>query len=268
MSIWAWLTGSVHAQEHLYINYALTPPARELLTYSTCILDPHAQVDLKPGQQRGHHFYAYLSLVELAAGSPADEDAKKRHIPLLGQNQDWGSHLLDIRTQAWWDYLLEDVAKNAIAKGYDGFFLDTVDSAAQLPGGALAHEQRLIQFIRTLHERWPQKRIILNRGFDLLPSLKGCLTGVLVESVYQSFNTTTRLAQPQKPSDVEWIESKIRTAQALGLKVYAVDYTPVERIDLARATVKKLRTLGCVPFITTPELRGYVIAPKLPLKKE
>jgi hypothetical protein len=264
MSLWSWLIGITTAAEHLYINYGDKPDPLDLVTYQTCILDPHSKVDLQPGQKRGHTFYAYMSLVELAAGSPADELAKKRSLTSVGLNEDWNSHLLDITTEAWANYLLEDIATPAVAKGYNGFFLDTADSITKLPQKeGQVYEKRLISFVKMLHQLWPQLPIIINRGFELLPQLQGVATAVLVESVFETFDAKTQQPVSQSPADVAWITQRIQTAQVLGFKVYAVDYTAVERVDLARAAVKKLRALGCVPLVTTLNLRGTVIAPRL-----
>jgi polysaccharide biosynthesis protein PelA len=270
MSLWAtWLLGTAAAaQERLYINYSHEPKAADLLAYETCILDPHCNAELQPGHALGHQFYAYISLVELAAGSPADDAAKKRSVPTVGENKDWSSHLLNVQHASWLDYVLEDCAAPAVGKGYDGFFLDTTDSATHLPGGAIAHEPRLIQAITALHTRWPEKRIVINRGFPLLPKLKTLLHGVLVESVYQSFDASSKALRPCSTADVQWIEARIRETQAMGLKVYAVDYAPAERLDLARSTVKKLQALGTIPLVTTPTLSGIIIAPRALPKKQ
>jgi polysaccharide biosynthesis protein PelA len=262
MALLSWLLGSSPAAERLFINYSHVPRAVDLLAYDTCILDLHAEVDLKPGKALGHKFYAYLSLVELAAGSPADDLAKKRSVPVIGANENWGSHVLDISSPAWWEHLLEDGAAVAVERGFDGIFLDTADSAARLPGGAVAHEGRLLDLIHAIHRRWPQQRILINRGFDLLPKLQGVLSGVMVESVFQGFDVATKLYRPNSEADVKWLAAHIKKAQALGLRVYAVDYTPVESLALARETATALRELGCVPLVTTHDLSGIVIAPK------
>ena len=72
------------------------------------------------------------------------------------------------------------------------------------------------------HQRWPKKSIVLNRGFELLPELKDVLSGVLVESVYQGFDPTTKRYRAVDPQGSEWLEARIHEAQALGLAVYAV----------------------------------------------
>lgn len=261
----ALVTGMATAAQpatRLYINYSPKPPGRDLLAYDLCILDPHAKVDLQPGHELGHQFLAYLSLVELAKGSQADAAASKREVPLVGSNEDWASHVLDVTSAAWREFILEDCAAAAVAKGYDGFFLDTLDSVDHEGIRDKGQARRaMTSIVRALHERWPKLRLVVNRGFGMLAELAPSLSGVLVESVYQSFDPTTKHYQAVAAEGSHWVEARIREAQALGLTVYAVDYVPPTQRLLAEETVKRLRALHCVPLITTPGLNGQIIAP-------
>ena len=259
-SLFLFLTGLAKVSgQGLFIDYSPKPRAADLLKHELCILDPHAKVDLKPAQQKGHRILAYLSLTELAKGSPAAAKAEQRQVPFLGKNEAWDSHLLDVQSAAWRTFMLEDCAASAAAQGFDGFFLDTADSVQRL-SDPQAGAQALADLIRQLHHRWPTKKIVLNRGFELLPDLKAVLTGVLVESVYQGFDPSTKRYQAVDTQGSEWLEARIREAQALGLAVYAVDYVHPVQKALARRTAERLKNLGCIPLITTPELRGTVLA--------
>lgn len=261
-SLLLFITGlGVAKAESLFIDYSLKPKAAALLKYSLCILDPSAQVDLKPAQQKGHRILAYISFVELAKGSPAATAAENRKVPHVGQNEAWDSHLLDVQSKAWQDFILDDCAASAVAKGFDGFFLDTADSVQRL-ADPHAGWRALSKIIRQLHQRWPKKSIVLNRGFELLPELKAVLSGVLVESVYQGFDAATKRYQATNADGIRWVEARIREAQALGLKVYAVDYVHPVQKPLARRTAARLQQLGCTPLLTTPDLLGEVLAPQ------
>lgn len=259
-SLFLFLTGLAKVGgQSLFIDYSPKPKAAELLKHELCILDPHAEADLKPAQQKGHRILAYLSLVEIAKGSPAAAAAEQRKVPFVGKNEAWDSHLLDIQSAAWRSFMIDDCAAGAMAQGFDGFFLDTADSVQRL-SDPKAGVRALTDVIRQLHQRWPKKNIVLNRGFELLPELKSVLTGVLVESVYQGFDPSTKRYRAVDAQGSEWLESKIREAQALGLAVYAVDYVHPVQKALARRTVERLKKLGCTPLITTHELRGTVLA--------
>lgn len=251
--------------EALFIDYSPKPKLAKLTAPTLCIVDPHATVDLKTAHERGHRVLAYLSVVELAKGSPAAKTAEAKKVPFIGTNPDWNSHVLDILDPAWARFLINDCAAPAVSMGFDGFFLDTVDSLERVAGADAAKlaacHAAILGLVQALDQRWPRAQIVINRGFDLLPRLQPHLDGLLVESVYQGFDPATKRYRATDAEGVTWIETRIRAAQKLNLPVYAVDYTsPVQR-DLARATAERLRALGCVPFVTTHDLTGKGLAP-------
>ena len=261
----ALFAGVVHAADpsaRLYINYSRNPSPQDLLACELSILDPHAKADLKPGHDRGHRFLAYLSLVELAKGSLPEVEAVNRGVPFLAANDHWESHVMDVTSSQWNHFMLDDVAAPAIAKGFDGFFLDTVDAVSHSvfkdKSGA---REAVIQMVRELHQRWPTKPIVVNRGFELLDALSPLIAGVLVESVYQSFDPATKSYQTVPEEGTKWVETQIRKAQARKLQVYVVDYVEPTNQRLADETVQRILKLGCIPLITTPGLEGRIVAP-------
>ena len=249
----------------LYLNYSAEPHPQDLTVFDCCILDPNAKADLGPGHSLGGTFLAYISLVEVQRGSPAEKLAATNNVPFVGQNAEWGSRLLDITSPGWAPMIVEGIAKPAITKGYDGFFLDTIDSTAllakQSPKKAAAYQQAVVRLIKDLHARFPKARIVTNRGFDLVNEISSVIDGVLVESVYETFDPATKRYKSVSPKDTEWIEGRIRSVQMTGLPVYAVDYVDPGQNELAKKTAMKLSGLGCVPFVTTHELHGTSLAP-------
>jgi hypothetical protein len=250
--------------ETLYINYSNKVNAAELTKHDLSILDPHAKVDLTPAHQAGHRVLAYLSVVELANGSEADAAARAHGVSFVGANDAWRSHIMDVGTQEWRDYVLDDAAKKIVERGFDGFFLDTIDTVETIADG---NEKRLkqlheavVHLVRELHARWPKQRIIVNRGFATLKALQPILHGVLIEGTYQDFDPETKRYRPVNDEGRAWVEARVREAQALKLPVYAVDYVSPTNKKLARQTADKLRALGCVPLVTTHGLTGVVLA--------
>jgi polysaccharide biosynthesis protein PelA len=259
MALLAWLSLPAMA-DTLYLNYSHQPDATAIAQRTISIVDAHAVLDLTKAKAQGTKLFAYISLVELAKGSPAADLAAKRSVPVIGKNTDWNSLVLDVRTTAWQDYLLEDAAAPAFARGFDGLFFDTADSVARIEGDRAAAERSLIATIAAIKARWPTKLLILNRGFDLVPTCAPHLHGVLIESVIQAFDPSTRRYHAVEPDGRAWLDTKLAMLRALKLPVYAVDYVKPSDPALAKATAAKLRTLGCVPFVSTPGLTGRVLA--------
>lgn len=251
--------------QRLYINYSARPDPQDLTTFDFCILDAAAEADLAPGHTLGHTYLAYVSTVEARPGSTTEKLAISRKVPFVGKNSDWGTHLLDITHAEWLPMLVNGVAKPALDKGFDGFFLDTIDSAEMLtkqsPEKAKAYEKALVGLIRKLHSRFPTAKIVINRGFGLLDEVATDINGVLVESVFQTFDPKTKSYKAVAPEGSAWLESRIRQVQMRRLPVYAVDYVDPAQKDLAKQTADRLSALGCIPFVTTQELNGTALAP-------
>lgn len=249
----------------LYINYSAKPDPQDLTTFDFCILDPEADADLKPGQSLGHSFLAYVSTVEVRPGSPMEKLAQRHRVPVIGKNADWGTQLLDITDEQWLPMMVNDLARSAITKGFDGFFLDTLDSAElltrQSPAKAQANRQALVKLVRELRAKFPAAKIIINRGFDLVNEVAADINGVLVESVFQTFDPKTKSYHAVSADGTVWLERRIRNIQMLKLPVYAVDYVQPDQKELAKETAKKLSALGCIPFVTTHDLNGTALAP-------
>jgi hypothetical protein len=248
-----------------YVDYSAKPDADALLSHNLCILDPASVVDLQRGQQNGNVYLAYVSAVEVLPGTPNAAKAGARGISTLAHNAEWGADVLDVTDGAWLDFVVEDLAAAALAKGYDGLFLDTLESTARIvaakPRKAAACHAALITLIKKLHARFPQTRIVLNRGFDLIDEIASNINGVVVEGLYQTGDATGKKYQALSTSDTRWLLDRIHRVQARRLPVFVIDYVAPDELDLARRTAKQIAAQGCVPFVTTPELRGKILAP-------
>ncbi len=251
--------------DSLYVDYSATPNAAHLLAHDLSILAPNAEADLEAGQKLGNRYLAYLSLVEIAADAPYREEAAKAGITDLVTNEHWQSRAVDTSKPAWHRFVIEQLAKPAAERGFDGFFLDTVDSvrllADQHPDRADAFREGLLSLIRELKRTFPEKKLVMNRGFDLLPSLgPEVIDGVLVESVFRSFDPKTRDFVAVESSLTKTLVTKIEEIRADGYPVFVIDYVEPGDSDTVADTEKRIRDLDAVPFLTTPDLDGTISA--------
>ena len=91
--------------------------------------------------------------------------------------------------------------------------------------------------------------------------LSGVIDGVMVEGVYQTWSAEEKTYTPTGIETSELMLSHISRIQAKKLPVLIVDYVMPANASLAHETARRIRALGCVPFITTPGMQGEELAP-------
>jgi hypothetical protein len=249
------------------IDYSEVINPHYLLAYDFSILSPYAKVDLTPGHKLGNKFFAYISVGEIAPDAPYRERALSKTIPLFGKNEVWKSDLVDLSSPAWIDFVLE-LATNAVQKDFDGFFLDTVDSVELLmqknPARSESYRQGVIQLVEKLKANFPTKRIILNRGFRVIEDVQKNVDGLLLESLFQTFDPAKKSYMPVAPAATQELIGRLKAVQALGLPIYVVDYVDPKESELALRTAQRIEKLGFHPLITTSDLTGKILAPLTP----
>lgn len=203
----------------------------------------------RPGQR----ILAYLSLGEVhttRAYYPALEKARA----LAGPNPDWpGAMRLDPRSEAWRQLVLGAIAPALLKKGYDGFFLDTLDVGAylererQYPGATVA----MARLVSDLHAKFPQALIVANGGLDLLPHAASALSGVAVESVFTDYDFAAkqyRVRAPEKARErAAWLS---QTVAPYGLPLLVLEYVAPEATGSRKGVAGEVKAAGFVPFVS------------------
>lgn len=101
------------------------------------------------------------------------------------QNQVWKSYYVNAGDPSWQDEVINKFAKAAIEdKGCDGVFLDTVDTAEMFPETAVG----MVELIKKLHEKYPDKKIVNNRGMFVLPKVAQYISGMMYESFSHDYD--------------------------------------------------------------------------------
>lgn len=257
-------------EQRLYVDLSAKPDPRALLAFNTCIIDPTAEAELGPGRELGHSYFARLASVSLPEGSALAAEAALSGLTLREDGEGERPFLLDILHPNWADWMVEQHAKAAAQQGYGGFFVQGAADLPQLdalrPAKASEHRRAFVAFVQRLHERFPDKPIILHRGFDLVPELQTALHAVLIDGVFQSGGTTS--GRPIATDSAAATEKIIRQIQSCGLKVLAVEYGDPARPRRNLAAAARLEAMGCLTFVTTPSLAGTVLGPDLPAARQ
>jgi len=226
----------------------------DLRTFDLVVVDPDHAAHRPEALQPSTRVYAYVSVTEVQASRAYHAD-----IPAdwkLARNHDWQSEVVDQSAAAWPEFFASRVVAPLWARGFRGFFLDTMDSYRLAEKfDEQAQQQGLVRVIETLHQRFPGIRLILNRGFDILPRVQGKVEMVAAESLYQRWNARSQRYEEVPEQDRQWLTDQLRTIQQRdGLPVLVIDYVAPHDRTLARATAQKIQGDGFIPWVSDAAL--------------
>ncbi len=253
-----------------YVDYSAEIDPQCLRAYDLSILSPYAKADLAAAHEVGNTVLAYISVGEIASDAPYRQEALQRQIKLGGKNTEWQSDLVDLSDPAWAPFVT-NLAAQAVEKGFDGFFLDTLDTvdalSEQNPSKARAYRQGLVRVVRALKAAFPEKKIIVNRGFAVVDQIRDSIDGLLVESLFRTYDSAEKTYGPVAPGVTEELLSRLKPWAKQGLPIYILDYMDPQQPEEAQGTARKIEALGFHALISTIDLQGNIIAPLRPVAR-
>jgi uncharacterized protein (TIGR01370 family) len=237
-------------------HYGSAPPWDELKSFDLVVVDPDHARDVRARTSARSQVFAYVAVGEVA---PSRGYAKE--IPAdwkIGENTAWGALVLDQAQPAWPAFLAERIVKPIVDAGYAGLFLDTLDSfhlVAKDPASRARQEAGLAAAIMEIRRRYPQLKLIFNRGFEVLPQLHREAYAVAAESLYRSWDAGRSTYGEVSAPDREWLLGQLnRVKNEYKLPVIAIDYVPPADRELARATARRILAHGFIPYVADPAL--------------
>ena len=211
---------------------------------------------------------AYVSAGEVHDGVPEKETLAHANM-LLAQQPKWKSHIVDI-TSPLWRGMVERQVDDAIARGFDGVMLDTIDSpldwaATNNRAHLNATSEAAIMMIEAIRTRHPYITIMLNRGFAILPVVIPHLDFVLYESLLTNPNETTGQFTFQSPTNYEQAAKKLQQMITLAphIRILTLDYWKLEDVSGLGRIYATQRGAGFIPYVSTPDLRQLAVEPSI-----
>ena len=248
-------TGLLHPAnaglQSIAFHYGANAPLDELHAFEVAVVDPDHGFDPVAYRSPVSELFAYVSVGEVHPSRPyASQIAPDWR---LGSNTAWGSIVVDQRKEVWRQFFVQQVVAPLWAKGYRGLFLDTLDSY-QLGGDkadAAAQQAGLVALIRAVRKQFPGIRLILNRGFELLPQLAGEIEAVAAESLFRGWDANRKVYREVPQQDRAWLLEKLNEVhERYGISVIAIDYVPPTNRVLMRDTASRIRAQGFVPWVS------------------
>ncbi|MGE0253392.1 MAG: endo alpha-1,4 polygalactosaminidase [Alphaproteobacteria bacterium] len=236
-----------------------------LLDYTVIVLDSTHHPPLAP--LSGRIVMGYASLGEVENWRPWFARARDAGI-VLDENRNWpGSFFVDVRSRAWQDIVLDTVVPNVMSQGFGGVFFDTLDNPPHLertdPKRYAGMTRAAASLVEAVRLQYPQARLMLNRGYELLPLVGGAIDYALGESVYADWDFDKKAYRLVEHATYQ---EQVRLLQAArrqfpGLQVMTLDYwDPADRAGLRRI-YRAQRANGFSPYVATVELDRLVPEP-------
>lgn len=267
------LACSPHAlvQPHSWVAFYGTDAPPELLQdFAVIVVDSGFLGKVAPLKAKKSTVLAYISLGELNAQRAQFAEAQKMGLLVL-ENPNWpGAWMVDVRDPRWHALVVDVLASPLMARGFDGFFLDTVDSALNLeqqdPQKYKGMRAGVIQLIQRLHHKFPQAKLLMNGALGLVADLQAEVQMVAVESSLTDWNFQTKTPSWRKPDDRTWALNQMHKAKAANphLQIFTLDYWNAADKPGVAAIYQQQRADGFIPYVATIGLDRIVPEPKVP----
>jgi peptidoglycan/xylan/chitin deacetylase (PgdA/CDA1 family) len=236
------------------LHYGADAPLEELKAFDIVVVEPDHGFDPVRYRKPYSELFAYVAVGEIQPSRSYAKAIPAEH--LLAANNDWGSKVIDLSWPEWPTFVAEVIVRPLWEKGYRGFFLDTLDSYRLAKGvDEVAQQRGLIAVIETLHRQYPGIRLMLNRGFEVVPAVRDKVMMVAAESLFKGWNAGSRRYVDVTENDRAWLLEQLRQVRdAYGIPVLAIDYLPPNARKEMRETVTRIHALGIEPWVTDGQL--------------
>ncbi|TCG04656.1 hypothetical protein BZM27_39350 [Paraburkholderia steynii] len=231
--------------------YGANVQAERFEPFDTVVIEPDSGFDPRAHTAHCPNWYAYVSV-----GEVTKERAYYAQMPktwFAGSNAAWASTVVDQSASGWPAFFVDQIIKPLWERGYRGFFLDTLDSyqlVAKTDAERMQQQAGIGAVLRELKARYPQARLILNRGFEILPQVHDQVAAVAFESLFGRWDQANQRYDEVPGNDREWLLAQAREIhERYGLPVISIDYCPPEDEACRREIVQKISALGIVPYV-------------------
>lgn len=228
-----------------YTVYYGTGRAEDLAAFDLAIVQPDTLTseEIAALHEQGTLVVSYLSVGEAEPNRAWYTDGRVDPAWELGTNPNWGSIYIDASQSGWQDLMVE-LTGEYLAKGFDGVFLDTVDTVDLFPETT----EGMVGLIERLRTTYPEAVLVQNRGFTVLDQTNAWIDGLMFESLTTGYDF---INQAYTTSDNSFLARELQTlSEETGLVILALDYVEPGNSSRAANAIEAAQGYGFVPAVS------------------
>lgn len=255
--VWPCFGFAAKSPENVGFYYGSEAPIGSLYRYDWLVLQPELVSDgrLSLLHDGGTLPIAYVAVDEVARSHRLFPQVSENW--KIGENQAWESVILDLRLAEVQSFIINERIAPAMARGFQGVFLDTLDSHLMTDTGrdhpdAFAKAQE--ELISSIRGRYPDARIVINRGFHLPERAHEQTDALAFESYLEGYDAESERYRPVSDDDRKWLDDRVQQWRDRHPEkpVVAIDYT--QSGQESQALAGRLRDSGFLPYVSNSEL--------------
>ncbi len=231
----------------------------DIKKFDLAVLDADAHPDLESLKNSRTLLFGYVSLAEVGSYRWYWRQISAQPW-VLDKNPNWDSYMLDVRDKDCQKVVLKKIIPAILEQGFDGLFLDTIDTAEYLekyhtkqkhPGSQAA----MVKLIEKIRREFPEVYLIANRGFSMLNDFGWAVDGVVAESVLTEFNSEQQVLNFNSDNAHNATLDFLKNAKTqFNLEVFTLDYVGETGDFDTNQVTAKAREKGFIPYISTRNL--------------
>lgn len=173
---------------------------------------------------------------------------------LQGENPNWPGHFcVDANRTGWHRLLLDTVIPAILEKGFDGLYLDTVDTAS--PHNFPETEPGMVALIRGIKVTFPGKILIASNANFIVEVISSSIDALAVEDLFSYYDHEEKFYKKTSRSIRQpLIRELLSIGEKYNLPIFTIDYAgPTDRSLLGYA-YRSSSSYGFIPYVGTVEL--------------
>jgi polysaccharide biosynthesis protein PelA len=235
-------------------------PSDAFAPYDLIVFDRDRHPPIQNLKAEGKILLGYISAGEAERYRPDYRTVRATH-ELLEENPNWPGHFaVDVRKPEWTKYLIEEVIPQILHRGFQGIFIDTLDSIEDMeardPVKYMGMVVAAAQMVRTIRLHYPNIRIMVNRGFAVMPAIAEDVDYLLAEGIQVQYDL--KGGKHRLFPDAVYLEyvDKLHTLkrQAPGLQLMTLDYWDMTDTNGVKEIYRRHKANGLNPYVTTVTL--------------